>query len=420
MAAPMQHEDLLKLKGFIEFVDSNPTVLNLPQLQFVKDFIEKFGGKVPAGDFKMPDASAGSKCPFGGDASAKANKPASPGVDAEKNASEDSEDESESEPESDVELDMEGVIEADSEPAQPMGDSAKEPTEEEVDQAGDLRAQAASAYGEQKFDEAIALYTKAIELNPGNALFHAKRGQAFLKLKKPNACIRDCDKALELNCDSAAAYKFRGRARRLLGDFELAAKDLRQACKLDFDEEADEWLREVTPNAKKIEQHRVKQERRQAERKIKDRQRAQRRARKEQERQSANSTFPGFPGGAGGPGGGFPGGASFPGFPGGAGGGGGMPGGMPGMPGGVDMSELLGAMQDPEVGAAMQDILGNPANISKYVSNPKIFNLIKKFVPGGDIGAAFGQSEAKSGAEEASEPKTKKKDSADFVDDGLD
>ena len=35
---------------------------------------------------------------------------------------------------------------------------------------------------------------------------------------------------------------------RLLGHFVLAAKDLRMACKLDFDEIADEWLKEVTPN----------------------------------------------------------------------------------------------------------------------------------------------------------------------------
>ena len=35
---------------------------------------------------------------------------------------------------------------------------------------------------------------------------------------------------------------------RLLGHWEAAAKDLRTACKLDFDEQADEWLREVTPN----------------------------------------------------------------------------------------------------------------------------------------------------------------------------
>ena len=35
---------------------------------------------------------------------------------------------------------------------------------------------------------------------------------------------------------------------RLLGNFLEAAKDLRLACKIDFDDQADEWLREVTPN----------------------------------------------------------------------------------------------------------------------------------------------------------------------------
>ncbi|EDW53233.1 GM12305 [Drosophila sechellia] len=377
MAFTLETGDLKKLKYFIDYALENPTFLNMPQLQFVKDFVEKFGGTVPPGQFN--GGSAGGKCPFGGDAGAKANEPA--------NASVDSEDEkSLSDPESDVELDMEGVIEADSDPAQPMGNYSKKATEEEVEQASELRAQAASAYGEQKFDEAIALYTKAIELSPGNALFHAKRGQAFLKLKKPNACIRDCDMALELNSDLAAGYKFRGRARRLLGDFELAAHDLRQACKLDFDEEIDEWLKEVTPNAKKIEQHRVKQERRQAERKIEERQRDQRRARKEQEKHNASS---------GGSSGEF----------------------SPGAPGNVNISDILGVMKDPEVSAAIQDILSNPGNITKYASNPKIYNLIKKIVPGGDVGAAFGQAGEKAG--EPSEPKPKK-DSADFVDDGLD
>lgn len=82
----------------------------------------------------------------------------------------------------------------------------------------------------------------------GSALLFAKRGQCFLKLNKPNACIRDCSRALEINPDNAAAYKFRGRAHRLLGQWEEAARDLRNACKIDFDEQADEWLREVTPN----------------------------------------------------------------------------------------------------------------------------------------------------------------------------
>ncbi|XP_029405088.2 uncharacterized protein LOC105223693 [Bactrocera dorsalis] len=99
MAMPnLSHADLEKLKFFINFVSENPTVLNLPQLQFVKEFLEKFGGKVPSGEFKMPTGAAGGKCPFGGDAAG--------GSGMNVDESEESELE-ESEPESEVELDME-------------------------------------------------------------------------------------------------------------------------------------------------------------------------------------------------------------------------------------------------------------------------------------------------------------------------
>lgn len=54
MAAPFASEDLEKLKKFIDFVSQNPLILNMPQLEFVKIFIEKFGGKVPEGTFEMP------------------------------------------------------------------------------------------------------------------------------------------------------------------------------------------------------------------------------------------------------------------------------------------------------------------------------------------------------------------------------
>lgn len=152
-----------------------------------------------------------------------------------------------------------------------MGETNKEPSEEEMDQANEIRGKASTAFSDQDFEGAVNFYTEAILLNPTSSLFYAKRGQAFLKLVKPNACIRDCDRALELNCDSAAAYKFRGRANRLLGNWEFAAKDLRQACKLDYDEQADEWLKEVTPNAKKLEQHKIKQERKSSQKKLNDR-----------------------------------------------------------------------------------------------------------------------------------------------------
>ena len=70
---------------------------------------------------------------------------------------------------------------------------------------------------------------------------------AYIKLKKPNAAIRDCDVAVEINPDSAQGYKWRGRAHQLLGHWEEAAKDLQTACKLDFDEDANMWLKEIKP-----------------------------------------------------------------------------------------------------------------------------------------------------------------------------
>ncbi|XP_059618636.1 hsc70-interacting protein 1-like [Phlebotomus argentipes] len=346
MACPIGPEEIKKLKMFVGFCSQNPAILNIPQLSFFKEFIVKMGGSVPeaAPSFEQPQASK----------PAAAAPPENPPPEEEEAAA--TAQQEESEPESDVELDREGCVDPDTDDPQEMGDAGKEPTDDDMDRASDCRAQAAAAYSEQKYDEAIDLYTQAILLNPGNALFYAKRGQAFLKLVKPNACIRDCDRALQLNCDSAAAYKFRGRANRLLGNWEEAARDLRQACKIDYDEEADEWLREVTPNAKKLEQHRVKQQRKKAEKELKARQERVRKAqeanrRAAEENKGKNDDGDGYPGG---------GGFNF-----------------------AD-NDLFSAFKDPEVAAALQDIMTNPANIIKYQNNPKIVQLLEK------LGAAGG------------------------------
>lgn len=142
------------------------------------------------------------------------------------------------------------IVEADMDAPQKMGDPDKVPTEAEVEESQVQRSEAASAFVENNCEKAVESYTAAIELNPQAALLYAKRGQVYLTLKKPNAAIRDCNRALELNPDSAAAHKFRGRAYQLLGQWEEAAVDLRLACKYDFDEQANEWLKEVTPNVR--------------------------------------------------------------------------------------------------------------------------------------------------------------------------
>ena len=166
-----------------------------------------------------------------------------------------------------------------------------------------------------------------------------------------------------------------------MGHWEEAAHDLALAWKLDYDEDASAMLKEVQPRAQKIAEHRRKYERKREECEIKERIERVKKAREEHERaqreeearRQSGSQYGSFPGG-------FPGG--MPGnFPGGMPGmGGGMPG-MPGMPGLNEIlsdPEVLAATQDPEVMVAFQDVAQNPANMSKYQSNPKVMNLISK------------------------------------------
>lgn len=47
MACPINNDEIAKLKMFIQFASAEPSILNLPQLSFLKNFVESLGGKVP-------------------------------------------------------------------------------------------------------------------------------------------------------------------------------------------------------------------------------------------------------------------------------------------------------------------------------------------------------------------------------------
>merc|ERR1719431_434529 len=229
--------------------------------------------------------------------------------------------------------------------------SPSEKAGEEMEKFDEKRSEAMATFSEGEREKAIGLFTEAIKLNPNSAAMFAKRGTCFIKTKKPNACVRDCTRAIELNPDNAPAYKFRGRAYRLLGNFASAAKDLATACKIDFDEQADEWLKEVQPNAKKLAEHQRKKDRREAEKQLaekKERIKKAREAREAAAKQAAENPQDEDMGDMGGLGGLF------------------------------NDPEMMAAFSDPEVAAAFKDISSNPANIMKYQNNPKVMALVNK------------------------------------------
>lgn len=108
--------------------------------------------------------------------------------------------------------------------------------------------------------------------------FISNAASVYIKMKKPNAAIRDANAALEvfaishlyitilslffehsyifsiisflsfasqINPDSAKGYKSRGIAFAMLGKWEEAAKDLHLASTLDYDDEIGSFLKKV-------------------------------------------------------------------------------------------------------------------------------------------------------------------------------
>lgn len=55
---------------------------------------------------------------------------------------------------------------------------------------------------------------------------------------------------------------------RLLGKFEEASHDLCESLKIDYDDQSNEWLNEVKPNAEKLRQHKLSVQRKKEEREV--------------------------------------------------------------------------------------------------------------------------------------------------------
>lgn len=234
----MDIEKLEDLKHFVELCKENPSILLNPSLTFFKNFLESLGAQVPSS------------------------------VTSEQGGEEHVDELNEDIIESDVELDNTDVVEPDNDPPQQMGDPSSEVTDENREAAQISKAKALDAISEGKLNEAIDHLTEAILLNPNSAILYATRANVFIKLKKPNAAIRDADAALKVNPDSAKGYKVRGMARAMLGLWKEAASDLRVASMIDFDEEIAEILKKVEPNAHKIEEHCRKYQRLREEKKL--------------------------------------------------------------------------------------------------------------------------------------------------------
>ncbi|KAL1493372.1 hypothetical protein ABEB36_011438 [Hypothenemus hampei] len=85
------------------------------------------------------------------------------------------------------------------------------------------------------YQEAIDEYTKAIELNPYNAIYFCNRAAAFTRLNKDNEAIQDCKEAIKLHPTYGKAHGRLGIAYSNLNKFDLAVESYKNAMLYDPD-----------------------------------------------------------------------------------------------------------------------------------------------------------------------------------------
>lgn len=94
-----------------------------------------------------------------------------------------------------------------------------------IEKSQKLKASANVCFQEKKYEEAVRLYTSAIEMYDGSAVYFANRSFAHLRLENFGYALKDASKAIKLDKTYTKAYYRRASAYMSLGKFKLALRD---------------------------------------------------------------------------------------------------------------------------------------------------------------------------------------------------
>ena len=114
-------------------------------------------------------------------------------------------------------------------PASRPAASQKRPEASKPTDADSLYREGRRYADQEKFEQALALYNQAIQLNPSFTLAFNARCYAHLRLRQYDQAIADCNQAIKLNPAYGNAYRNRAVARQRAGDRAGANEDFRRA-----------------------------------------------------------------------------------------------------------------------------------------------------------------------------------------------
>ncbi|KAG8315436.1 hypothetical protein J6590_071145 [Homalodisca vitripennis] len=112
-------------------------------------------------------------------------------------------------------------------------EALKEASAEEKAAAEALKSEGNAHMSAQKFQEAAACYTKAIKLDPKNAVYYCNRAAASNKLAQYESAIQDCKTALKYDPSYSKAYGRLGLAYASLNQHQEAIGYYKKAVDLE-------------------------------------------------------------------------------------------------------------------------------------------------------------------------------------------
>lgn len=99
--------------------------------------------------------------------------------------------------------------------------------------SNEIHQRAYEAMKAERLDEAVSLFTQALEKNPNDPDILADRGVTYLHLKNKEASYSDFNSALALQPNYSFRYASRGYAKNFFGDIDGAIEDYEKAVELD-------------------------------------------------------------------------------------------------------------------------------------------------------------------------------------------
>ncbi|KAI0448800.1 small glutamine-rich tetratricopeptide repeat-containing protein 2-like protein [Xylaria acuta] len=229
----------------------------------------------------------------------------------------------------------------------------KLPTDEEKARAEELKVQGNKAMTSKDYARAIDLYSQALALHPGNAIFLSNRAAAYSAARDHESARADAEAAVASDPKYTKAWSRLGLARFALGDARGSMEAYSQGIEYEGSGGSDAMKKGFETAKRRVDELEA------------------------EERDSSNPIPRGSASVNAGAGGGMPDLSSLAGmFGGGSGAGGGGGGGMP------DLSSI---MSNPMFANMAQSLMSNPDMMQNLMSNPRLREMADRFTQGGGM-----------------------------------